>query len=137
MVRPCFLVIDREFPGSISTRKLVLETAKMNVITAYSAYEAVDTLTQYPAIDGVVIDADIYGMTCAELTARLRTIKPAIPVIVISGPGDDDCPGATYHVQSLDPGSLLDALRKLKPQDVATIEKHEERLNKKYEQEQD
>lgn len=36
MIRPCFLVIDREFPGSISTRKLVLETAKFNVLTAYS-----------------------------------------------------------------------------------------------------
>lgn len=27
MVRPCFLVIDREYSGSISTRKLVIETA--------------------------------------------------------------------------------------------------------------
>ena len=29
MLRPCFLVLDREFPGSLSTRKLVIETAKL------------------------------------------------------------------------------------------------------------
>jgi hypothetical protein len=34
MDRPCFLVVDREYPGSISTRKLVIETGKFNVITA-------------------------------------------------------------------------------------------------------
>jgi hypothetical protein len=38
-----FHVIDHEFPDSISTRKLVLETAKYNVITAYSGREAVET----------------------------------------------------------------------------------------------
>ena len=59
MVRPCFLVIDREFPGSISTRKLVIETAKFNVLTAYSGLEALDTLQQFPAIHGVVLDAEI------------------------------------------------------------------------------
>jgi hypothetical protein len=34
MDRPCFLVVDQEYPGSISTRKLVIETGKFNVITA-------------------------------------------------------------------------------------------------------
>ncbi len=49
MVRPCFLVIDREFPGSISTRKLVIETAKFNVVTAYTAQtEAVRGLKRTP-----------------------------------------------------------------------------------------
>jgi hypothetical protein len=27
-MRPCFLVLDQEYPGSISTRKLVIETRK-------------------------------------------------------------------------------------------------------------
>lgn len=40
MPSPYFLVIDREVGGSISTRKLVIETAKLNVITAYSAAES-------------------------------------------------------------------------------------------------
>jgi CheY-like chemotaxis protein len=59
VVRPCFLVVDREFPGSISTRKLVIETAKFNVLTAYSGEEAIETLKRFPAIDGIVLDAGV------------------------------------------------------------------------------
>jgi response regulator RpfG family c-di-GMP phosphodiesterase len=131
MVRPCFLVIDREFPGSISTRKLVIETAKFNVITAYSAHEALETLAQFPAIHGVVIDADIYGMSCDELATQLKIIKPGISIVVISAPGDDGCSAADYQVESLDPRKLLEALKKLNPEEVAAIEEQEERLNRK------
>jgi DNA-binding NtrC family response regulator len=130
MVRPCFLVIDREFPGSISTRKLVLETAKFNVITAYSADEAIETLRAFPAIHGAVIDADIYGTTCEALTKTLKEIKPGLPIIAICGPGDNDCSGADYQVESLDPRKLLETLQKLDPQKVAEIEKHEEKLSR-------
>jgi len=131
MVRPCFLVIDREFPGSISTRKLVIETAKFNVITAYSADEAIETLHQFPAIHGAVIDADIYGTSCESLAATLKKIKPGIPIIAICGPGDTDCAGADYQVESLDPRKLLEALQKLEPQKVAEIEQREEKLSRK------
>src|SRR5271165_5856052 len=131
MVRPCFLVIDREFPGSISTRKLVIETAKFNVLTAYSADEALETLEQFPAIHGVVLDADIYGTSCEALARELKRIKPEIPIVVISGPGDDDCDGADYQVESLDPRRLLEALKELNPPEVAAIEENEERINRK------
>lgn len=133
MVRPCFLVIDREFPGSISTRKLVIETAKFNVITAYSADEALETLQQFPAIHGVVLDAEIYGMSCEALVKGLKEIKPGISIVVICGPGDDVCLGTDYQVESLDPRTLLETLRKLNPREVAAIEEHEERINGKKE----
>lgn len=129
MVRPCFLVIDREFPGSISTRKLVIETAKFNVLTAYSAQEALDTLQQFPAIAGAVVDADIPGMPCESLVGGLKAIKPGIPVVVISGPADRDCANADYQVESFDPRKLLETLQKLKPAEVAEIERNEERLH--------
>jgi DNA-binding NtrC family response regulator len=131
MVRPCFLVVDREFPGSISTRKLVIETAKFNVITAYSALEAVETLKQFPAIHGVVLDAETRGMTCGDLVKALKEIKAQLPVVVICGPTDGDCDGADYQVESLDPRKLLEALQKLSPDEVAKIEENEERLNQR------
>ncbi len=131
MVRPCNLVIDREFPGSISTRKLVIETAKFNVLTAYSADEATDTLREFPAIHGAVIDADIYGISCAALARTLKKIKPGIPIIAICGPGDNDCAGADYQVESLDPRKLLETLQKLDPRKVAEIEQREEELNRR------
>lgn len=62
MTRPCFLVVDREHSGSISTRKLVIETAKFNVITAYSSDEAIDTLRRFPAVSGIVLDAGMKDM---------------------------------------------------------------------------
>lgn len=124
-------MIDREFPGSISTRKLVIETAKFNVLTAYSADEALDTLKQFPAIHAVVLDAEIYGTSCTALTKELKLVKPGIPIVVISGPGDDECHGADYQVESLDPRKLLQALQKLNPAEVAEIEDHEEKLNRK------
>lgn len=131
MVRPCFLVIDREFPGSISTRKLVIETAKFNVVTAYSAQEAVETLVQFPAIHGAVVDEDIHGVSCNKLIAELKKIKPGLRVVVISGPDSAKCPEADFHVESFDPRMLLETLKRLIPEDVEQMEQHEEQLNKR------
>jgi response regulator RpfG family c-di-GMP phosphodiesterase len=103
MVRPCFLVIDREFPGSISTRKLVIETEKFNVLTAYSADEAIETLKTYPALDGVVLDSEVFGMPCEELVSGLKSIKPSIPVIAVCGPGYTPCINADYQLESFEP----------------------------------
>ena len=67
MLRPCFLVVDREHSGSISTRKLIIETAKFNVITAYSGEEALETISAFPAISGMVMDAGIEDIPCEEV----------------------------------------------------------------------
>ena len=50
MIRPCYLVVDREFSANISTRKLIIETAKFNVITAYSGVEALDQSPASPPL---------------------------------------------------------------------------------------
>jgi hypothetical protein len=70
MNRPCFLVIDREFPGSISTRKLVIETAKFNVLTAYSGKEAIEMITRFPAVSGVVLDGGLEDVPCDEVASK-------------------------------------------------------------------
>src|SRR5215472_2823761 len=85
MERPCYIVVDRDFPGSISSRKLVIETAKFNVITAYDGSEAIDCLKRFPKVDGVVINADMGSdEECRKLIRDLRTIVPKLDVIVIS-----------------------------------------------------
>jgi DNA-binding NtrC family response regulator len=128
MVRPCFLVIDREYSGSISTRKLVIETAKFNVITAYSATEALDTLTVFPATTGVVLDAGISDMKCCDLVAKIKQQDPKLPVIVISAPGTHECPQADHQLESFEPGRLLALLQSLVPDATAAIEKRNEQL---------
>jgi len=130
MARPCFLVVDREFPGSISTRKLVLETAKFNVITAYSGNEALETMRRFPAIDGVVMDGEIDDVPSEYLTRELKAMSPRLPVIVICAPGFADCPSADVQLESFQPAKLLEELRKLKPRESDEIEKPDESISR-------
>jgi DNA-binding NtrC family response regulator len=129
MVRPCFLVIDREYSGSISTRKLVIETAKFNVLTAYSAQEAIDTITRFPQISGAVVDTGTRDMSCDDLVSRLKEINPKAPIIAIGAPGTAHCAGADYQLESFEPARLLDLLRRLEPEQAAAIEKRNEFLD--------
>ena len=130
MTRPCFLVIDREFPGSISTRKLVLETAKFNVITAYSGREALETVRRFPALDGVVMDGELEDIPSEDLARSIKEMLPALPVIVICPPGGQWYPDADFRVDSFQPGKLLETLRGLKPKESDEIVKHDEDLSR-------
>jgi CheY-like chemotaxis protein len=129
MVRPCFLVIDREYASSISTRKLVIETAKLNVITAYSSTEAIETLKRFPAVNGVVMDASLPDMPCADLTRALKAIQPKLVIIAISGPRRDHCEGADHHLDTFEPARLLELIKQLEPEKAAEIEARNEKLN--------
>ena len=115
VIRPCFLVIDHEFPDSISTRKLVLETAKYNVLTAYSGAEAVETLKLYPNVSGIVMNEAVTGMDCASLVKELRAIRSDVLLIVTSSRGVTDCVMADHQLDNFDPASLLKLLRQLVP----------------------
>jgi response regulator RpfG family c-di-GMP phosphodiesterase len=128
MMRPCYLVVDQEYSSSISTRKLVIETAKFNVITAYSGQEAIDTLKKFPAVDGIVVDAGIPEIPCEELVARLKEISPAMPVIAVGSPRHQSCAGADHFVESFQPTPLLALLQSLQPNSTAAVEKREEKL---------
>ncbi len=116
MIRPCFLVIDREFPGNISTRKLVIETALLNVITAYSAEEGLETLVRFPRIDGIVLDSEMPGQTCLQLVEKLRKIRSDVPIVTVSPSGQDRCGLEDYHASSYDPRELLEQLHKISPE---------------------
>jgi CheY-like chemotaxis protein len=130
MIRPCFLVIDREFPGSISTRKLVIETAKFNVITAYSGKEALETFRRFPAINGIILDGGVDDVRCDDLAREIKALHPTLPIIVIAAPGFNGCPDADYQLDSFEPVKLLEILRKLKPEESAAIEKRNEALSR-------
>jgi DNA-binding NtrC family response regulator len=128
IVRPCFIVIDPEHSGSISTRKLVIETAKLNVITAYSGAEALQTVKKYPAVDGVVCNTEVRDIPLPNLICAIREVHPHIPVIAI-GPEVVDLSGADYRVDSFDPRRLLDVLQTLEPDKVDAILQHERELH--------
>jgi len=119
-MRPCFLVLDNEFPFSISSRKLVIETAKLNVITAYSSEEAIETFERFPLVNGVVINSELQGKTsCSEVIEKLREVSSNVPIITVSPSGQDRCGGEQFHVSSYDPKQLLDVLEAICPKEDA------------------
>lgn len=126
MHRPCFLVIDREFPGSISTRKLVIETAKFNVLTAYRGQEAIEMLGRFPAVDAVVLDSAIEDIPCAEVMRAVRKQSPELPIVVIQSVNSPQCEGADFYVQAFNPAGLLETLTRLKPTDTDEVVAGEE-----------
>ena len=127
MVRPCFLVVDPEHSGSISTRKLVIESAKLNVITAYSGSEAIETLKKYPAVDGVVCNTELRDMPVHQLIAALKGGNPKVPVILV-GPGAGGSPQSDYHIDSFDPKRLLELMQELVPAKISAISDYESEL---------
>lgn len=129
IVRPCFVVVDREYSGSISTRKLVIETAKFNVLTAYSASEGIETLRRFPAVDGIVMNAEMHDMSCDELIDSLRQIRPTVPIVVVGRNWSGGCTGADHTVETFEPGELLAILQGLCPQQAEAVEKRNEELN--------
>jgi DNA-binding NtrC family response regulator len=128
MIRPCYLVVDRETSNGISTRKLIIETAKFNVITAYSSQEALETLKKYPALDGVVTDSGMADMPCEALVTAIKAQNPKMIVIVVSTPRGGSCDHADHNLESFNPRLLLDLLQKLQPEAAATIERRNEDL---------
>jgi CheY-like chemotaxis protein len=129
MYRPCFLVVDREFSANISTRKLIIETAKFNVITAYSGAEAIDTIKRFPAVDGIVLDAGLRDRPADEVVHELKDLYPKIPIILICVPGSDDCAEADYHLEFFDPAKLLELLQKLRPKETEAIQARNQKLS--------
>jgi hypothetical protein len=126
-MRPCFIVLDNDFPGSISSRKLVIESAKLNVITAYSPQEAIETFDRFPRVDGVVINAQLEGRpSCREVIEPLRRVRGNIQIITVSASGHDPCDGEQFHVSSYDPRKLLNVLERVQPECAPAIEHDDE-----------
>ncbi len=127
-MRPCFLVVDNEYPGSISARKLVLESAKLNVLTAHTADEALRTFQRFPNIDGIVLDTQLKGRSCAELIEQLKHVQINMPIITVSPSGHDPCGGEQYHVSNFDPRQLLEIIRKISPTRMSYVTNREKEV---------
>lgn len=129
MTRPCFIVLDREHSGTISMRKLVIESDKFNVITCYSGRETIESFERFPAVDAMILNAGIPDLSCGEIVTAIRGRAPKLPIIVVQGPGGPECPGADYYIGSFDPVQLIELLRRLFPKATAAIKQQDDLLN--------
>ena len=81
--KPVILCVDDE-PNSLVLRKLVLQKAGYEVVTASSAILALDVLASRQ-VDLVLSDQLMPGLTGTELARQVKTRWPSLPVILISG----------------------------------------------------
>jgi CheY-like chemotaxis protein len=90
--KPIILCVDDE-ENPLVLRKLVLQRAGYEVLTANSGIEAIH-LAASQNIDLVLSDHLMPGMTGTQLAQKLKTLHPELPIVLISGvnevpPGSD------------------------------------------------
>ena len=94
--RPVILCVDDE-ENPLVLRKLVLEKAGYEVLTAQSAKQAWEVICSSP-VDLVLSDHLMPAMTGAELAKQVKAQFPNLPVVLLSGvneiPAGYDCADA-------------------------------------------
>jgi CheY-like chemotaxis protein len=111
VARPTILVAESEPLQALSVRKLVLESAKFNVLTAHSTHEALDIFHLFPNVNAAVLVMD--GVIDCELVARSIKQASKIPVIATSARECQKCENADHMLCSHQPETLIDLMRTL------------------------
>jgi CheY-like chemotaxis protein len=111
--RLAFLVIESEPAQGLSTRKLLLESAKHNVLTAYSPEEGVRMFRRFPHVDVVAIDGSFGEQACTELVKQLKVQHQKIRVVAFVPNVGAQCDWADETTSSHDPAGLLHLLEEM------------------------
>jgi CheY-like chemotaxis protein len=111
--RLAFLIVESEPGQGLSTRKLLLETAKHNVITAYSADEGLRMFKRFPKVDVVCIDTELADLGNSDLVEKIREHNPTIKILALTPRIGGHFEWADEVINSHDPAALLKCLEKL------------------------
>jgi CheY-like chemotaxis protein len=103
-------MIEIEQPEGLSARKLVLETSKHNVITAYNGAMGIQLFKRFSNVDAVVVHIDVQDIPFQEVVRQVRDIRPTIPIIALSPVGALALPGVDYVIPSHEPQAILKVL---------------------------
>ena len=108
-MRPILLVLDPPDIEMISTRKLILESAKYNVLTATNVSEALE-IAEFAPINAIVLHEQA-GTDLATLAHSLKRVRPSIPLWVVT-PHPGALPWADKVLSSYDPLALVELVQK-------------------------
>jgi hypothetical protein len=103
------LMMEPEQPDSLSARKLVVETAKHNVLTAYNREDGLELLRRFPNVDVVLVHQHLISRD-STLLPEVKSIAPQVPLIIASPLGIRPTQEAKFVVDSHEPGALLQLL---------------------------
>lgn len=109
-MRVIVLMIEVEQPEGLSARKLVLETSKHNVITAYSGASGIQLFKRFPNVDAVVVHVDLSDLSFENVVGQIREIRQNIPIIALSPIPDLALEGVDYVIPSHEPQAILKVL---------------------------
>jgi len=112
LMRPIILVTDPPDPETLSTRKLVLESAKFNVLTATCLEEAHQILDVCPVSAAIFHERALGESEPVAIIAALKKKIPDTPVLVLS-PNPSGIAGAAQVLSSHDPIELVRFLQTL------------------------
>lgn len=113
MARPTILLAEPEPDQALSVRKLVIESAKFNVITAHNGNEALELFQAFQNVSGVVVHSQLSGVDCESVIRKVKETVPDAVTIFLPAGIAAQCKGADHTVSSYDPEALLDLLRRL------------------------
>ena len=111
--RLTFLIVESEPAQGLSTRKLLLETAKHNVLTAYSTGEGVRMFERFPRIDIVAVDGSFGKAACSAMVTSLKEKNSGIRVVAFVPHVGARCDWADKTTDSHDPAGLLKILEEM------------------------
>ena len=83
--RPCSILLVDDDPMVAETTVSMLEVLGHHVTVASSAGRALEMLGADAAVDLVITDYAMPGMTGKELAQRIRETRPGLPVVLASG----------------------------------------------------
>jgi CheY-like chemotaxis protein len=109
-IRLVVLMVEVEQPEGISARKLILETARHNVLTAYDGNTAVKLLERFPNVDLAVLHTELEGEPFSRTVRRLREIRSDLYIVAITPISHVRLDGVDKVLNSHEPQQLLDFL---------------------------
>jgi DNA-binding response OmpR family regulator len=86
--RLTILMIEIEQPEGLTARKLVAETMKHNVLTAYTGEEGLDLFYRNSA-DVVLVHRRLPGIAAEEVVRCIRAERPEVPLLVVRATDDE------------------------------------------------
>lgn len=100
------LMMEEEQPEGLSARKLVVETAKHNVLTAYNLPDGLDLLHRFPNVDVIMVHSRLLEQK-SDLLTHVRQVCPGKPIILATPFAHDHRAEADYVVDSHKPHDLI------------------------------
>ena len=105
--RPTFLIAEPAPDEGLSSRKLVIETAYFNVLTAYSGPELLDTIDRFPNSDALVVHSGLPRLDLPAVVNKVREKMPNATIIALAQTSAFASNGVDAVISSHDPQELL------------------------------